>query len=155
MATLREAARQAMAHGVPGSASAYLERALREPPADRAAVLAELGRAEAPHAPRRAIEHFEAAIGLTAEPERRAGLALELGRAMHDTGRPADACAAFAQGMEDARRASSPSSSRRGTSRPRSCCRSARPTRTGGWRRSSPAPARARPRASARWPARA
>jgi predicted ATPase len=90
---LLNAARCAMAHGVPASAAHYLERALREPPSDeeRVDVLAGLGRAEASFAQRRAIEHLEAAIDLAGEPARRAGLALELGRALHDAGRPADA----------------------------------------------------------------
>jgi len=98
---LRAAARRAMAHGVPASAARYLERAIREPPGDpdRAAMLAELGRAEAGFAPHRAIEHLEAAIDLTAERPQRAALALDLGRAMHDAGRPGDACAAFERGM--------------------------------------------------------
>jgi DNA-binding CsgD family transcriptional regulator len=103
VSTLRSAAREAIAHGVTASATTYLERALREPPADaeRAAVLAELGSAEAPVMPRRGIEHLEAAIALTAEPARRAELALELGRAMHDAGRLEDACAAFARGAAE------------------------------------------------------
>ena len=101
VAALRAAAGRAMAHGVPGSAARYLERAIREPAsdADRAAVLAELGRAEASFAPHRAIEHLGAAIDLAAEPRQRAALALELGRAMHDAGRPEDACAAFERGI--------------------------------------------------------
>ena len=100
---LRAAARRAMSHGVAASAARYLERALREPPAeaDRAVVLAELGRAEAGFAPRGAIEHFEAAIDLAAEPAQRAELALELGRALHDAGRPEDACAAFERGAAE------------------------------------------------------
>ena len=100
-AALRAAAGRAMAHGVPASAARYLERAIREPAsdADRAAMLAELGRAEASFAPHRAIEHLGAAIGIAAEPRQRATLALELGRAMHDAGRPEDACAAFERGI--------------------------------------------------------
>lgn len=100
---LREAARRATAHGVPGSAARYLERALREPPEDsqRAVLLAELGRAEASFAPHRAIQHLEAAIELADHPADRALLALELGRALHDAGRPEDACEVFERGAAE------------------------------------------------------
>jgi DNA-binding CsgD family transcriptional regulator len=100
---LRDAARCAMAHGVPASAAHYLERALREPPhdRDRADVLTELGRAEASFAPDLATQHLEAAIGLTGEPELRAAIAVELGRALHDAGRPEDACATFERGLAE------------------------------------------------------
>jgi tetratricopeptide (TPR) repeat protein len=100
---LRGAARRAMAHGVPASAARYLERALREPPRDdrRVELLAELGRAEANFAPQVAIEHLEAAIELAGEPAQRAAIAVELGRALHDAGRPEDACATFERGVAE------------------------------------------------------
>jgi DNA-binding CsgD family transcriptional regulator len=100
---LRRAARQAMAHGVPASAARYLERARREPPSDatRGSVLAELGRAQASFAPRQAIEHLEEAMDLADGPAARAALALELGRALHDAGRPEEACAAFERGAAE------------------------------------------------------
>ena len=100
---LRGAARHASEQGVTRSAVAYLERALREPPADgaRVQVLAELARAEAHAAPRRAIEHFEAAIAETFDPAHRAALALELGRALHDAGRLEEACRAFERGLDE------------------------------------------------------
>ena len=100
---LRSAARRAMAHGVLSSAADYLRRALREPPHERAraALLAELGRAEAGFAPRQAIAHFEQAIDGTDGPKERAVLALELGRALHDAGRPEDACDAFERGAAE------------------------------------------------------
>ena len=62
---LRATAQRAMARGAPASAVRYLERALREPPADaeRPAVLAELGRAEAAAGLPEAVAHLEAAIG--------------------------------------------------------------------------------------------
>ena len=62
---LRATAQRAMARGAPASAVRYLERALREPPADaeRPAVLAELGRAEAAAGLPDAVGHLEAAIG--------------------------------------------------------------------------------------------
>jgi DNA-binding CsgD family transcriptional regulator len=100
---LRSAARQAMAHGVPASAARYLERALREPPSHdtRGGLLAELGRAQAGFAPRQAIEHLEEAMELAEGPSERAVLALELGRALHDAGRPEEACAAFERGTAE------------------------------------------------------
>ena len=103
VAALRAAARTAMAHGVPSSAVSYLERALREPPpaALLADVLAEIGRAEANIAPHRAIEYLERASDLTPEPTARAALAIVLGRALHDAGRPADACAALERGAAE------------------------------------------------------
>jgi DNA-binding CsgD family transcriptional regulator len=101
--SLRDAARCAMAHGVTASAAHYLERALREPPSDecRVELLVELGQAEASFAPQRAIEHLEAAIGLARDPEQRAELAVGLGRALHDAGRPEDACATFERGLAE------------------------------------------------------
>jgi DNA-binding CsgD family transcriptional regulator len=100
---LRDAARCAMAHGVPTSAAHYLERALREPPPAeaRAGVLAELGRAEASFAPDLATQHLKAAIELVDGPAGRAALAVELGRALHDAGRPEDACATFERGLAE------------------------------------------------------
>jgi tetratricopeptide (TPR) repeat protein len=100
---LRDAARCAMAHGVPASAAHYLERALREPPGDdtRIELLTELGRAEASFAPQLAIEHLEAAIDLAADPVERAAIAVELGRALHDAGRPEDACTTFERGLAE------------------------------------------------------
>ncbi len=94
-----------MAHGVPASAARYLERALREPPNDdsRVELLAELGRAEASFAPHLATEHLEAAIELAGEPEQRAAIAVELGRALHDAGRPEDACVTFERGLAELR----------------------------------------------------
>ena len=64
--TLRSAAGRALETAAPGSAVQYLERALREPPpaATRAAVLAELGHAEAVAGRSEAVEHLESAIAL-------------------------------------------------------------------------------------------
>jgi DNA-binding CsgD family transcriptional regulator len=100
---LRASARRASAQGVPGSAVSYLERALREPPADteRAAVLSELARAEAAAGRPGAVSHLEAAIALVAAPQQRAALLLELGRALHDGGRLAEAGACFRRGLEE------------------------------------------------------
>ena len=100
---LRDAARVAMAHGVPASAARYLDRALREPPSDdrRVELLAELGQAEASFSPDLATRHLEAAIELARGPEQRAALAVGLGRALHDAGRPEDACTTFERGLSE------------------------------------------------------
>jgi DNA-binding CsgD family transcriptional regulator len=100
---LRAAGAAALAHGVPVSAIAYLERALREPPTDGvgAEVLAELGRAELLAGRREAVEHLRLAIDLTAEARQRAALRLELGRTLHDFGRLEEACTACEQGLEE------------------------------------------------------
>ena len=99
---LRDAARRAMAHGVPASAARYLERALREPPATRNARScspnsAAQRRASRPAAPRTSRGRDR--------PRRRARaarrLALELGRALHDAGRPEDACEVFERGVAE------------------------------------------------------
>ena len=92
---LRATAQRALAQGVPASAVRYLERALREPPADadRPAVLAELGRAEAAAGLPDAVAHLEAAIGLAGGPRQRAALRLVLGRVLQDGGSLGDACA--------------------------------------------------------------
>jgi DNA-binding CsgD family transcriptional regulator len=100
---LRRAAGSAMAHGVPASAIRYLERAIREPPADdlRPQLLAELARAELAVGRRDAIAHLEAAIELAGDPSDRARFRLELGRALHDFGRPDEACAALERGAAE------------------------------------------------------
>lgn len=81
-ATLRAAARRASSRGASESAVAYLRRALAEPPpdADRADLLAELGSVEAHVDGEAAIQHLKAARDQTADPIRRAQIALALGR---------------------------------------------------------------------------
>jgi DNA-binding CsgD family transcriptional regulator len=100
---LRRAARDALAHGVPESAMTYLERALREPPAEavRPRVLAELGRAGLVAGRREALAYLEAAIPLVADPLLRAPIRLDLGNALHDFGRPAEACEQLLTGLEE------------------------------------------------------
>ena len=100
---LRATAQRAMARGAPASAVRYLERALREPPAEaeRPAVLAELGRAEAAAGLPDAVAHLEAAIGLADEPRQRAALLLAFGRVLQHGGRLSDACAAFQRGRDE------------------------------------------------------
>jgi hypothetical protein len=67
--TLREAARRALSGGAPESASAYLRRALAEPPpaADRAGVLLELARAEAFVGAPETVAHLREAVELIEE----------------------------------------------------------------------------------------
>ena len=100
---LRATAQRAMARGAPASAVRYLERALREPPAEaeRPAVLAELGRAEAAAGLPDALAHLEAAIALADEPRQRAALLLACGRVLQHGGRLGDACAAFQRGRDE------------------------------------------------------
>jgi DNA-binding CsgD family transcriptional regulator len=100
---LRGAARRASAQGVPASAVAYLERALREPPPveHRAEVLAELGRAEVAAGRPGAAGHLADAIELVAEPRARAALMLEFARVLHHAGRLADSAATSRRGLEE------------------------------------------------------
>jgi DNA-binding CsgD family transcriptional regulator len=100
---LRAAAREARISAAPQSAVRYLERALAEPPAreDRAEVLGELGAAEAALGLADAAEHLGAAIRDTADPRRRAELALELGRSYTGRGEHAAAADAFGQGLRE------------------------------------------------------
>jgi DNA-binding CsgD family transcriptional regulator len=89
VSVLRQAAGRALAGGAPESAAAYLARALEEPPAhgERAAVLRELGAAEAVSHHPAAVEHLADALALTPEPAERARLALELASAFMVAGR--------------------------------------------------------------------
>jgi DNA-binding CsgD family transcriptional regulator len=100
---LMAAAGEALAHGVPASAIAYLERALREPPdaTTRNDVLVRLGRAELLAGRRQAMDHLEQALAATTDPGHRARLWLELSRALHDFGRLGDACSACERGLDD------------------------------------------------------
>ena len=155
--TLRSAARRALAKAAPGSAVQYLERALREPPpADtRAAVLAELGHAEAVAGRSGAVEHLESAIELASSAVQRAELLLAFGRALHHGGRLIEACEAFRRGLDELRdaaegAASYGSSWRAPTSTPRCSPRSRHGTRTGAHKPSSPTARRRPVRANSR-----
>jgi tetratricopeptide (TPR) repeat protein len=81
---LRAAARDAVARGAPEAASAYLRRALIEPPAqnDRLAVLLELGRAEAMLPMAQEFSALRDAPELATDPRRRGEIALELALAL-------------------------------------------------------------------------
>ena len=71
VASLRAAARTALAQGAPDVAARCLGRALEEPPLpqERARVLTELGAAETAVSTRRAIAHLEEALPLVNDPE--------------------------------------------------------------------------------------
>jgi DNA-binding CsgD family transcriptional regulator/tetratricopeptide (TPR) repeat protein len=98
VATLRDAAGRAMAGGDLGTATAYLRRAIDEPPpeGERVAVLAELGTAEALIDIEASVAHLREALELTDEPALRAAIAeiLALGLQFQER---------FAEGVEVAR----------------------------------------------------
>jgi DNA-binding CsgD family transcriptional regulator len=101
--TLRSAAGRALETATPDSAVQYLERALRErpPAATRAAVLAELGHAEAVAGRSEAVQHLEEAIRLVDAGTPRAELLLAFARALHHNGRLPEACDAFRRGLDE------------------------------------------------------
>jgi DNA-binding CsgD family transcriptional regulator len=101
--TLRTAARRAMQQGAPSAAARYLERALREPPPsdDQLNVLIELGRAEALAGLPDSCAHLEAAVERLTDPYERAGLLLDLARALAQARRMEDSSAAFLQGLHE------------------------------------------------------
>ena len=81
--SLRHAARDARGQGAPELAAAYLRRALAEPPADRTAVLLELGRAEHAAGASEAASRLETAWRATDDPQ----IALELATLLYEQGR--------------------------------------------------------------------
>ena len=91
-ASLRDAARRALAHGAGDNAVAYLRRALEEPPPrrERADVLYELGSAERLTLGPAAADHLRQALVLMDDPVRRGWTALELGRMLFWSGGLAD-----------------------------------------------------------------
>jgi tetratricopeptide (TPR) repeat protein len=90
---LGEAARHAMAEGAPDVAARYLARALAEPPAadERAAILLELGTAEARAQPNDAIDHLEQALEITQDDPALGDAAMELAVVLNSLGRVVDA----------------------------------------------------------------
>ena len=84
VATLRAAARSALARGAPEAASRYLRRALAEPPAveTRPALLLELGLASDIAGDDDATGFLRAAYASAGSAEQRAAAALELGRVL-------------------------------------------------------------------------
>ncbi|HTP20922.1 MAG TPA: AAA family ATPase [Solirubrobacteraceae bacterium] len=91
---LRAAAREARAAQ---PAVRYLERALAEPPpaARRPDVLAELGATEAALGRPAAAERLAQAAAASSDPQRRAELGLQLGRALDAQARPEEAASAY------------------------------------------------------------
>ena len=89
---LRVAAADALASGSPAIAAGRLTRALAEPPApaDMAAVLHELGRAEAAAALPKAIEHLERAYAEAQSPAQRGQIAEDLALCLINHGRLED-----------------------------------------------------------------
>lgn len=99
---LRDAAREALSAGAPTSAVAHLRRALEErlAPELRAALLSELGEAEALSGDPKATERLEQALELLAGPRERADLLRRLGAMLYSAGRFPDAVAALDRGLE-------------------------------------------------------
>jgi DNA-binding CsgD family transcriptional regulator len=103
VATLREAARQAICEGVPSGAAAFLERALTEPldATARGSVLCELGEAALRTDPHMAADRLSEAIGLLADAEQLARARHRLGRALYETGRSREAIDVLEQALAE------------------------------------------------------
>jgi DNA-binding CsgD family transcriptional regulator len=99
---LRQAAAQVRGRGAPAAAAAYLRRALMEPLSDeeRAELLYELGFAEAAVAGPDGLAPFKEALQLTADPRRRAVIALEIGRTLAALFYSVDATEACQAGLD-------------------------------------------------------
>jgi len=80
---LREAAREARAQGVPELSAALLERALAEPPDERAQVLRELASAELAAGQPQGVERMREAFDAFEDPHERAETVLRLSTALH------------------------------------------------------------------------
>ena len=102
VATLREAAAQALVQGATEAAADWLGRAAEEPPPPehRGALLAELGRAEAALGRPQAAERLEDAAELAGGDEEAARICADLGRALALQGHADAAAAAFERGLE-------------------------------------------------------
>lgn len=100
---LHHAGRAALRSGAPDSAAAYLRRALEEPPADdrRAAILFELGGAEASTNGLAAGEHLREAYDALADPVARGVAAGLLARILMFTGDPPAAAAVARRAAAD------------------------------------------------------
>jgi DNA-binding CsgD family transcriptional regulator/tetratricopeptide (TPR) repeat protein len=103
VATLREAASRAASRGASETATAYLRRALAEPPpaAERAGVLLELGSAEALVSGDAAVEHLREARALTVNAVRRAETALLLGTELFLLLRPEESDAVYRTALDE------------------------------------------------------
>ena len=100
---LRDAAREALADGAPPSAVRLLRRALEEPPApeQRAAVLGELGEAEALARDPAAAQHLREALELSDDPVTRARVAGQLGSLLVWVGQPLEGHALLAHTIDE------------------------------------------------------
>lgn len=98
---LHAAARRALSGGSPEIAARYLERALEEssPPATRARLLIDLGRAEARAGRPSAIDRLRSAVELLEKPQERARALAQLGHALYGAGDNAGAAHAFDEGL--------------------------------------------------------
>jgi DNA-binding CsgD family transcriptional regulator len=98
---LRAAARQARATASPDAAARYLARAFDEPPprSQWAAVLVELGEAEAAAGVGTALARLEEALRLVDDPRARAETMLRLGWMLHKSGRLGEAADIFERGL--------------------------------------------------------
>jgi tetratricopeptide (TPR) repeat protein len=95
ISALQQAAREASARGAPGSAVAYLQRALAEPPAAaavRGELLLDLGKAENQMQRPQAREYLHEALSLAEQPDEAAMAALWFGQALFNTGAADEAC---------------------------------------------------------------
>ena len=100
-ATLRQAARTALAQGDPAAATRYLLRALQEPPArgDQGLVLLDLANAEAAAGDPAANERFEEAVRHLRYPHERAQARLAQGHALIQSARWTEGARAFEAGL--------------------------------------------------------
>lgn len=98
-ATLRQAAREALATGAAGSAVAYLRRALAEPleTQEYGALLTELGAAELLTDGPASIAHLREALPLAVRPAARGAVAIMLARSLLLAGRTREAAATAAE----------------------------------------------------------
>jgi DNA-binding CsgD family transcriptional regulator len=99
VASLRAAARRALAQGAPETAVAYLQRAMLEPPEDRLAVGLELGKAEAMVPTESEFNALREALDAADDPTRAAEIALELGLALLSVVRSADGVAVLERAL--------------------------------------------------------
>lgn len=102
-ATLRDAARMALAKGDPGAATRYLLRALREPPAraDHGLVLLDLAKAAAATGDPGANERFDEAVRHLRHPHERAQARLAQGHALIQSARWTEGARAFEAGLAE------------------------------------------------------
>ncbi len=99
VATLRQAAEQALVRGAPDSAVVYLERCLAEPPPleERVELLIQLGAIAQQVDLAKAVQHLSAALTLTRQPQQRALITEMLGFALFYGGRTNEAIAVYTQ----------------------------------------------------------